>query len=39
MMMDPKDHFLQTIMDEPEFMRIHKRYIAEEIKNEDKTDK
>ena len=36
--MDLKDHFLQTIMEEPEFMRIHKRYITEEIKREYKAN-
>ena len=36
--MDLKDHFLQTIMDEPEYMRIHRRYIPKEIQNEYSTE-
>ena len=36
--MDFKDHFLQTVMEEPEFMRIHHRYITEEIKREYNAD-
>ena len=39
MTMDLKDHFLQTVMQEPEFMRIHKRYITDEIKQQYTTEK
>ena len=36
--MDLKDFFLQTVMDDPEFMRIHKRYLTDEIKEEYQTE-
>ena len=36
--MDLKDHFLQTIMEEPEFMRIHKKYITDEVRKQYNTD-
>ena len=37
--MDLKDHFLQTAMKDPEYMRIHRKYITDEIKNQYQTDK
>ena len=36
--LDLKDHFLQTIMKEPEYMRIHSKYLTKEIKNQYKTN-
>ena len=36
--MDLKDHFLQTILKDPEYMRVHRKYITDEIKQEYKTD-
>ena len=36
--MDLKDRFLQMLMDEPEFMRIHKKYITQEIQKQCKTN-
>ena len=30
--MDLKDHFLQTIMKDKEYMRINKQYITDELK-------
>ena len=35
---DLKDNFLQTVMKDPEYMRIHRKYITEEIKNQYNTD-
>ena len=37
--MDLKDHFLQTIMKDAEYMRIHKKYVTDEIQQEYDTDK
>ena len=38
MTMELKDHFLQTVMKEAEYMRIHKRFLTEEIRHQYKTD-
>ena len=32
--MDLKDHFLQIVMNYPEFMRIHRRFITNEIEKQ-----